>query len=355
MDIYKYIRSKDVREYNHQIGHKFTTLESAFLVWHNRALTLDEKHAGWREIILDMPDEQVEYRGKSQHSDSLFKLLEQFIQDDNKLIQEFYKQDSQAVYSYQYADGSDCWRYNDHNRIYTDFDYMRRSLRSFLPKCDGCEVEYTKRYLSSPDNNICLTVNANEQIMDVQCTFISSQAAVQKNDFFQCLWVDIPTPFRVGDIVCGATEPFAGKSIVNEPFVVKFISNWDGETAVKRGVKLTPKEKTFQTERVATLKETGGIHEMKVSGLFSHALWSDEVEGEPFGTATCNYVDLEYYRGEIKDGTRILLPLSNYLQGNIDEETLIRLCEIIKKQEEVKRSIRLLDLDEKELCDLGVE
>lgn len=159
MDVYKYIRSKDVREYNQQIGHKFTTLESAFLVWHNRALTLEEKHSGWREIIRDMPDEQVDYRGKSRHFDSLFKLLEQFIQDDNKLVREFYKQDSQAVYSYKYTDGSDCWRYNDHNRIYTDFDYMRRSLRSFLTKCDGCEVEYTKKYLASPNKNIQLTVN----------------------------------------------------------------------------------------------------------------------------------------------------------------------------------------------------
>ena len=35
MNIYKYIRSKDVREYNEKMGHKFTATESAFLVWLN--------------------------------------------------------------------------------------------------------------------------------------------------------------------------------------------------------------------------------------------------------------------------------------------------------------------------------
>lgn len=81
-----------------------------------------------------------------------------------------------SEYSYQYTDGSDHRRYNDLNRIYTDFDYMRRSLRSFLPESDKREVKNTKRYLSSPDNDVRLTVNANEQIMDVQGTFILSQA-----------------------------------------------------------------------------------------------------------------------------------------------------------------------------------
>ena len=55
MDIYKYIRSKDVREYNEKIGHKFNTLESCFLVWRNPDITLNEKHEAWRQICLEMP------------------------------------------------------------------------------------------------------------------------------------------------------------------------------------------------------------------------------------------------------------------------------------------------------------
>ena len=42
MNIYKYIRSKDVREYNEKIKRKFTATESAFLVWLNYEITLKE-------------------------------------------------------------------------------------------------------------------------------------------------------------------------------------------------------------------------------------------------------------------------------------------------------------------------
>lgn len=40
MDVYKHIRSKDVREYNEKIGHKFNALESCFLAWRNPDLRL---------------------------------------------------------------------------------------------------------------------------------------------------------------------------------------------------------------------------------------------------------------------------------------------------------------------------
>ena len=44
MNIYQYIRSKDVREYNEKIGHQFNALESCFLVWRNPEIPLLEKH-----------------------------------------------------------------------------------------------------------------------------------------------------------------------------------------------------------------------------------------------------------------------------------------------------------------------
>lgn len=64
MNIYEYIRSKDVREYNEKTGHKFTATESAFLVWHNYEITLKKKHDAWREIMREMPDEEVPKRVK---------------------------------------------------------------------------------------------------------------------------------------------------------------------------------------------------------------------------------------------------------------------------------------------------
>ena len=89
MNIYKYIRSKDVREYNEKIGHKFTATESAFLVWHNYEITLKEKHDAWREIMRDMKDEEVPKRVNADYAPRLFALLNKFIEADNRLIDRF--------------------------------------------------------------------------------------------------------------------------------------------------------------------------------------------------------------------------------------------------------------------------
>lgn len=176
IDVYKYIRSKDVREYNEKIGKKFTTLESAFLVWRNSDLTLKEKHDAWREIMTEMPDEEV----KRRHSDysSLFALLKEFIKTDNELIDEFYKKDEQTVYSYKYCSKGDSSFYDDFGRIYSDFGYMKGTLNR--DREDILYVEYTKKFLFSPFRNIVLVVDQNENVMSVDGSFVLDNATIKK-------------------------------------------------------------------------------------------------------------------------------------------------------------------------------
>mgnify|MGYP004509397305 CR=1 FL=1 len=128
MNIYKYIRSKDVREYNEKIGHKFTATESAFLVWLNYEITLKEKHDAWREIMRDMKDEEVPKRVNADYAPSLFALLNKFINTDNRLIDEFYKKDERTVYSYRYICKGDSSFGEDFGRIYS-VGYIQGELR----------------------------------------------------------------------------------------------------------------------------------------------------------------------------------------------------------------------------------
>ena len=79
MNIYKYISSKDVREYNEKIGHEFNTLESCFLVWRNPDLTLNEKHEAWRHICLSVPDMEIKERLNVDYHPSLYVLIEKFV------------------------------------------------------------------------------------------------------------------------------------------------------------------------------------------------------------------------------------------------------------------------------------
>ena len=120
---------------------------------------------------------------------SLFALLNQFIKTDNALIDEFYKTDSQTVYSFQYYCKGDSSRCEDHGRIYSDFDYMKSTIKKDFDLDIVC-IEYTKKYLSSPYRKITLVTDKNGNVMSVDGDFIFGEEVIEKDDFFSGLWVD---------------------------------------------------------------------------------------------------------------------------------------------------------------------
>ena len=345
MNIYKYIRSKDVREYNEKIGHKFTATESAFLVWLNYEITLKEKHDAWQEIMREMPDEEVPKRVNADYAPSLFALLNKFIEADNRLIDEFYKKDERTVYSYRYICKGDSSFGEDFGRIYSDLGYIQGELRKDSDLGIIC-VEYTKKYISSHYRKITLKTDGSGSVTSVDGDFIQGiDLSLKKDEFFEGLWIDVPTSFRKGDIVCSRKTPF-GYNIYSDskPFVLLSLANWSAKDAEERGEKLSEKDKAWKDKHLKYLKEYGDITDMTACGYFLSSDYNDRFTGEFYHEVMHDYVDLEYYRGNFNGGERVLLPIKHFLGGDIDEETFEKACEIIKKQEEIKAEIHCLNL-----------
>ena len=345
INIYKYIRSKDVREYNEKIGHKFTATESAFLVWLNYEITLKEKHDTWREIMQEMPDEEVPKRVNADYAPSLFALLNKFIEADNRLIDEFYKKDERTVYSYRYICKGDSSFGEDFGRIYSDLGYIQGELRKDSDLGIIC-VEYTKKYISSHYRKIMLKTDGSGNVTSVDGDFIQGlDLSLKKDEFFEGLWIDVPTPFRKGDIVCSRKTPF-GYNIYSDskPFVLLSLANWSAKDAEERGEKLSEKDKAWKDKHLKYLKEYGDITDMTACGYFLSSDYNDRFTGEFYNEVMHDYVDLEYYLGNFNGGERVLLPIKHFLGGDIDEETFAKACEIIKKQEEIKAEIDCLNL-----------
>ena len=356
MNIYKYIRSKDVREYNEKIKRKFTATESAFLVWLNYEITLKEKHDAWREIMRDIKDEEVPKRVNADYAPSLFALLNKFINTDNRLIEEFYKKDERTVYSYRYICKGDSSFGEDFGRIYSDLGYIQRELRKDADLGIIC-VEYTKNYISSHYRKITLKTDGCGNVTSVDGDFIQGiDLSLKKDEFFEGLWIDVPTPFRKGDIVCSRKTPF-GYNIYSDskPFVLLSLANWSADQAEKRGEKLSEKDKAWKDKHLKYLKEYGDITDMTASGYFLSSDCNDRFIGGFYNEVMHDYVDLEYYRGDFNGGERVLLPIKYFLNGDIDEETLVKACEIIKKQEEVKKETRYLNLLDEWKEKLGIK
>lgn len=182
--------------------------------------------------------------------------------------------------------------------------------------------------------------------MSVDGSFISGiDMQVKKDYFFEELWIDVPTPFKYGDIVCSRKTPF-GYYLFSEsqPFVLLSLANWSAKEAEERGEKLSEKDKEWKEKYLNYLQERGDISDMTACGYF---LISDDrgcYTGEFYSEVMHDYIDFEYYRGEFNGGEKVLLPIKYFLSGDIDEETFAKACEIIKKQEEIKQEIDCLNL-----------
>lgn len=360
MNIYKYIRSKDVREYNEKIGHKFNTLESCFLVWRNPDITLNEKHEAWRQICLEMPDMEIKERLNVDYHPSLYELIEDFIATDKYLINEFYRE-YEAVYFYRfYCEGDNSWS-EDFRTPYSNLKLLEKNLKEDFD-LPIVAIEYKKQYLDYPNRSIILSTKKDGTVMDVYaegfddkllCRKLDREWVKQKDHFFEGLFIDVPTPFKVGDIVCSKKTPF-GYRIYNDdqPFVLTWMANWTSEMSKERGDK-NPAE--WQDRLLKNHKETGDATDMTANGYFLATDYSDRYTGEFYSECMHDYTDLEYYRGEFIGGERVLLPISSFIKGEIDEHTFAKACEIIKKQEEIKCDIRCLGILDEWVKKLGLE
>ena len=90
MDAFRFINSKDIRNYLEKINYEFTPIEIAWLVYQCFDATQKEKFATWNEIINTMPDCPVEvYEGYDVDGyDSLHKVLKEYM--ENGISRPFY-------------------------------------------------------------------------------------------------------------------------------------------------------------------------------------------------------------------------------------------------------------------------
>lgn len=360
MNIYKYIRSKDVREYNEKIGHKFNTLESCFLVWRNPDISLYEKHELWRIICLEMPDMEIKERNNVNYAPSLYELIEKFVATDKHLINEFYREEDKAIYQYRfYCEGDSSWC-EDFETPYSSFEKMEKAIKEDFD-LPIVAIEYRKKYLDTEWKYITLSIKKDGTIMDVRScgfdydgyTYTREKAMYEKQFFFDGLWIDVPTPFKVGDIVCSKKTPF-GYQIYNgnQPFVLTWMANWTSEMSKERGDKDAAE---WQDKLLVSHKERGDSTDMIANGYFLEIDYNDSYTGRFYAECMHDYTDLEYYRGEFVGGERVLLPVSYFIKGEISERDFARACEIIFKQEDVKRDIKYLGMYDEWIKKLGLK
>ena len=358
MDVYKYIRSKDVREYNEKIGYKFNALESCFLAWRNPELTLNEKHRAFEQICLSMPDMEIKQRHNVDYAPSLYELIAKFIATDKFFINEFYREEDKAIYSYRfYCEGDSGWS-EDFETPYSSFENAKKAVEEDFD-LPIIAIEYKKKYLDYEYKEIIISTQKDGRTtMDVRKQgfddyFMKKHYLYDKEEFFEGLFINIPTPFKVGDIVCSKKTPFGYYRFGDShPFVVMHMANWDYKTSIERGDKLA---KDNQDKLLQYHKNYGDATDMTAYGYFLSTDYHDRYTGDFYSECMHDYADLEYYRGEFAGGERVLLVISDFVKGEIGADTFAKTCEMIKKQEDIKKETSYLGMLDEWLEKVGLK
>ena len=134
---------------------------------------------------------------------------------------------------------------------------------------------------------------------------------------FEGLWFDIPIPFRKGDLVCNSCAPPEGR----RPFILEDTVAWYRK---EHGIKRTDGDWTDMGAKVVYYDAEENDLEYAEGGPFDLNL----LPGSPL------YLNLEYYRQELKGGERMLKIYSAYLHGELDAFLLLKLIRYYRAEAE---------------------
>lgn len=296
MDFYKYIRSRDIRKYLETESYSFSPIQSAWLVWMGRTFTIAERHNDWEWIIENMPDCEVAERPNCKYWPSLHKMLGKIIRFEDNCIEIFRAKEKGSIYSYQYkCDGDLEWTECFEN-AFSSLSKCIDAVKSELPEYDKI-VEIRKTYIDT-NEFLLAEYNSKMELIGIEKSNMTDDEIDLLSLSFDGMWFDFPIPFKKGDIVKSASHNW-GRNF--EPFVLLNTNPW------------MKKERALKTGRYT---EGCDSSDMNASG-YSTGFYLDD----PLfinDDVMCDYLDLEYYRGDYIGPQRLLPLLAKQITGEID-------------------------------------
>ncbi len=345
MNVYQFINSKAVRDYVEEIGYQFSAPEAAFLVHHSDGRTLEERIGAWQEIILTMPDCQLEKRNWVAATDSFHSVLTDYIELQRRKLEAFPMGEG---YVYRYAtyelsyDGLMDW--NDQEDVFfSDYaacvDYCAKYE---LPESGIEKIRIYKGKLNTDTDDLdvngaggYIELSNQWEVLEVRTSlaYDEDKYTLDLDCIFDGLSFDFPTPFKRGDIL----TTHGHREWNDIPFVFSYITTWDAKEMLQRGFSADecPWNKGWDEYDKCREKllAKGDLTDMHALGVIADQgkLYRDNILIVP--------TDLEYYTGELAGYNRQLKPLSLYEKGEISCELLVNSCLAIRA-EEIAKEIR---------------
>ena len=209
---------------------------------------------------------------------------------------------------------------HEFSAIETAFIVYQSKKRNLREKHDA----YREIIASMPDTEVQKRFNCpyHNSLHSVLRERLHCEHEYSGFEFFDGLWIEVPTPFAIGDIVVNSDYTESDESgFCNGPFVLISICYWNANK-----------------KHLQNLEKRADITDMTASGLFL-----DE-GGRIYSECMHAYQDLEYYRGELNGYKRILTAVSNHTKGEISTDLLLNAYRYILDDEKLNTSKEFLGL-----------
>lgn len=212
IDIYSFIDSKDIREYNRQLGTKFTPIEQAVIIYNCDSVTVEEKLTAWHELLDTYTEEEFEIinlpdGGKVTNRDIMLnntyrQMTEITVNGFEKALLLKNKTENFSYLARIYADGNsaDCdeSEFSDYDKAY---EYLCNSKkREFLDYGEklNLTINYAMRVISLDESNNDMT----EFIFDNDFRMTNIYFWTGKENYgLDMIYIYLPLPFKKGDII----------------------------------------------------------------------------------------------------------------------------------------------------------
>ena len=337
MDIYRFLNSRDIAAHCREINKTWNTCEMAAIIDRSNR-SMKEKHAAWRELITDYPDMPVPKRGKRIKSlPSLHAEIKKVIAYEERVLEVFKQPEEKAIYQYGMWSSNYIRAFSHepcvNSGIYFTFDDVWAEVFAHKKKSKEAYGEYSwwneksdkitieKRYASKDgeteriiihhdyDFNPCWITNYTEHDVFKEFTWLV--------DFAQGFVIDIPVPFKRGDVLTINSFWFDKDEII---FVLDNI-NFKRETS-----------DCFYAEY------QGNGYYVYDDGLL-YKDHSPHYLSNIYDEYSIGFDEYEYYRGKLTNKDRLLYFVSQFLKEKFDLVDLLNMQSRVLVEEVMQNSI----------------
>lgn len=308
-DDYNLINSRTIADYCRSIKHKFNTIELAVLVYRNNRMSIDEKIEKYNDLIKNYPDMEVIEKINCKHYSSVKTMIKEEIQRLNTLNKKLTQENDDSIYVWtEYNKSTLKYEHSsDLEHTFRTYKEVFKDIQDYIKEYDDTiSFRITKKYFDKRKNNIFadyLVENKKSKLIDL---------TESNNCFFDIdqIFLNIPTPFKKGDILISKSSSMRNYGDCDEIFVLDYLCTWreDLEEQLARG--------NYDSS------------DMVGYGYYLYGENStDFVRDNKW-----DYDSFEYYDGEFTGNDRILKDISSFVKGKIGLELFVHTYDVYKAE-----------------------